>query len=450
MLQTAEFWIGLVKIVWINIILSGDNAVVIALAARSLPPDQQKKAVFFGSGAAVVLRIVLTVVAAKLLALPYPADRRRPACCCGSACSCCDDEDEDDGEGKEYGSLMVAVRTILIADLVMSLDNVIAVAAAAQGSIDAADPGPGDQHSAGDLRQHADDQADGALPDHHHARRGADRLGGRRNHRQRRRCCATCWRPIRGCTMRPLRPAPRSWCSWAVGAIRVRGLSRQHIESLGSPYGQLWRLHALRRRRSAGLGFRCADRSGPGSRQQRGRHRLRRGTRVWLFWPTAWAATTAARSRAAWRSRCCRRASAAGWPMPGRMRPARAVRRALQAGTDEANSAILEAGVANMQLQGMGTTLVLAAFGAAARRRRPHRRLALLPPAQRATRIAHARPLAAARATRRRRHHAGAGCAVAASQPGHARPGHRAPCRARDCTNTTCKPAIFSCYVRTA
>ncbi len=70
-LQSADFWIGLVKIVWINIILSGDNAVVIALAARSLPPQQQKKAVFFGSGAAVVLRIVLTVVAAKLLALSY-------------------------------------------------------------------------------------------------------------------------------------------------------------------------------------------------------------------------------------------------------------------------------------------------------------------------------------------------------------------------------------------
>jgi len=71
LLQSAEFWIGLVKIVWINIILSGDNAVVIALAARSLPAEQQKKAVLFGSGAAVVLRILLTVVAAKLLAMSY-------------------------------------------------------------------------------------------------------------------------------------------------------------------------------------------------------------------------------------------------------------------------------------------------------------------------------------------------------------------------------------------
>ena len=70
-LQSADFWIGLLKIVWINIILSGDNAVVIALAARSLPPAQQKKAVMFGSGAAVVLRIILTVVAAKLLELSF-------------------------------------------------------------------------------------------------------------------------------------------------------------------------------------------------------------------------------------------------------------------------------------------------------------------------------------------------------------------------------------------
>ena len=68
---SADFWIGLLKIVWINIILSGDNAVVIALAARSLPAGQQKKAIFFGSGAAVVLRIALTVVAAKLLELSF-------------------------------------------------------------------------------------------------------------------------------------------------------------------------------------------------------------------------------------------------------------------------------------------------------------------------------------------------------------------------------------------
>ncbi len=71
MLQTADFWIGLMKIIWINIILSGDNAVVIALAARSLPENQQRQAIMFGSGAAVVLRIALTVGAAALLELSY-------------------------------------------------------------------------------------------------------------------------------------------------------------------------------------------------------------------------------------------------------------------------------------------------------------------------------------------------------------------------------------------
>ncbi|WP_423458073.1 TerC family protein [Ottowia sp. VDI28] len=134
MLQHPDFWIGLVKIVWINIILSGDNAVVIALAARSLPPAQQKKAVFFGSGAAVVLRIVLTVVAAKLLALPY-LQIIGGLLLLWIGVQLLGEEDEDDGENKQQGNLMTAIRTILIADLVMSLDNVIAVAAAAQGNM---------------------------------------------------------------------------------------------------------------------------------------------------------------------------------------------------------------------------------------------------------------------------------------------------------------------------
>ena len=64
------FWVALAQIIGVNIVLSGDNAVVIALAARSLPPDQQKKAVQWGSGAAVVMRIVLTIVAVELLRLP--------------------------------------------------------------------------------------------------------------------------------------------------------------------------------------------------------------------------------------------------------------------------------------------------------------------------------------------------------------------------------------------
>ena len=134
MLQTAEFWIGLLKIIWINIILSGDNAVVIALAARSLPPHQQKQAIMFGSGAAVVLRIVLTVVAAWLLELKG-LQIIGGLLLLWIGAQLLGEQEDDEGEAKEYGTLMAAVRTILIADLVMSLDNVIAVAAAAKGSM---------------------------------------------------------------------------------------------------------------------------------------------------------------------------------------------------------------------------------------------------------------------------------------------------------------------------
>jgi len=133
-IQTAEFWIGLMKIIWINIILSGDNAVVIALAARGLPPLQQRKAVLFGSGAAVVLRIALTVVAVKLLTMPY-LQIVGGVLLLYIGVQLLSDQGEGEGEEKTHGSLLAAIRTILIADLVMSLNNVIGVAAAANGSM---------------------------------------------------------------------------------------------------------------------------------------------------------------------------------------------------------------------------------------------------------------------------------------------------------------------------
>jgi YjbE family integral membrane protein len=133
-LQNTDFWIGLIKIVWINIILSGDNAVVIALAARSLPLSQQKKAVMFGSGAAVVLRVLLTVVAAKLLEMSF-LQIIGGILLFWIGVQLLTDEGGEEGHSSNTGSLMAAVRTILIADLVMSLDNVIAVAAAAKGSM---------------------------------------------------------------------------------------------------------------------------------------------------------------------------------------------------------------------------------------------------------------------------------------------------------------------------
>ena len=133
-LQTPEFWIGLMKIIWINIILSGDNAVVIALAARGLPPAQQRQAVLFGSGAAVVLRIALTVVAVKLLTMPY-LQIVGGVLLLYIGVQLLSDQGGGEGEEKAHGSLLAAIRTILIADLVMSLDNVIGVAAAAHGSM---------------------------------------------------------------------------------------------------------------------------------------------------------------------------------------------------------------------------------------------------------------------------------------------------------------------------
>ena len=133
-LHSPEFWLGLVKIIWINIILSGDNAVVIALAARSLPPAQQKQAVLFGSGAAVLLRIGLTVVAVRLLEMPY-LQIVGGALLLYVGVQLLSEDEGDGGDHPPHGSLMAAVRTILVADVVMSLDNVIAVAAAAKGSL---------------------------------------------------------------------------------------------------------------------------------------------------------------------------------------------------------------------------------------------------------------------------------------------------------------------------
>ena len=132
LLQSTDFWLGLLLIIWINIILSGDNAVVIALAARSLPPEQQKKAIIFGSGAAVVLRIGLTVVAAKLMTLEY-LQIIGGLLLLWIGAQLLEAEEESDEEASEHSNLFAAIRTILIADLVMSLDNVIAVAAAAKG-----------------------------------------------------------------------------------------------------------------------------------------------------------------------------------------------------------------------------------------------------------------------------------------------------------------------------
>jgi YjbE family integral membrane protein len=136
-LLTADFWIGIFKIIWIDVILSGDNAVVIALAARSLPPAQQRKAIILGAGFAIALRVALTVVASSLMQLPWVEIIGGALLLwIGVGLLQGDSPDESStGPSGGSGSIFVAIRTILLADLVMCLDNVIAVAAAAQGSL---------------------------------------------------------------------------------------------------------------------------------------------------------------------------------------------------------------------------------------------------------------------------------------------------------------------------
>ena len=131
-----EFWIGLLKIIWVNLLLSGDNAVVIALASRSLPPKQQKMAIFWGSGAAILLRIVLTIFAVALLALPYLKIVGGLALIWIGVQLLVPEDGEENVQS--HSNLMTAIRTILVADLVMSLDNVLAVAAAADTAPEAA------------------------------------------------------------------------------------------------------------------------------------------------------------------------------------------------------------------------------------------------------------------------------------------------------------------------
>ncbi len=134
-LFSGGWWTALGSIILANIVLSGDNAVVIAMAARRLPDSQRQKAIFWGSAAAIVMRILLTLVAVQLLAFPYLKIVGAFLLVYIGVQLLAEGED---GGGDDHKSvkdgMAAAVRTILIADLVMSLDNVIAVAAAAKGN----------------------------------------------------------------------------------------------------------------------------------------------------------------------------------------------------------------------------------------------------------------------------------------------------------------------------
>jgi YjbE family integral membrane protein len=135
MLGTAQFWVDVFKIIVIDVLLSGDNAVVIALACRNLPPDQRKKGVLFGVAGAIVLRIVLTFFAVGLLSLPYLKLVGAFMLLWIGVKLLLPEEEHDADNIKADTRLFGAIKTIIIADFIMSLDNVLGVAAAAHGNV---------------------------------------------------------------------------------------------------------------------------------------------------------------------------------------------------------------------------------------------------------------------------------------------------------------------------
>ncbi|MGP0060445.1 MAG: TerC family protein [Beijerinckiaceae bacterium] len=131
--EQVSFVVAFLEIIWIDLILSGDNAIVIALACRALPAQQRTRGIVFGSGAAVALRIIFTFIFVKILALPFVRLAG------GLLLLWIAIKLAVEGEGEEKlapaKSIWAAVRTIVVADALMSLDNVVAVAAAAKGSL---------------------------------------------------------------------------------------------------------------------------------------------------------------------------------------------------------------------------------------------------------------------------------------------------------------------------
>jgi YjbE family integral membrane protein len=128
-----QFWISVLQIIWINVLLSGDNAVVIALACRTLPAKQRLAGMVLGTGVALVLRLIFASVVSTLMFLPYIKIVGGLALLWISIKLLMPTE-EADNNSSGSDSLWRAVKLIAVADVIMSLDNVIAVAAAADGS----------------------------------------------------------------------------------------------------------------------------------------------------------------------------------------------------------------------------------------------------------------------------------------------------------------------------
>lgn len=132
-IMQPSFWLGLGKVVWIDILLSGDNALVIALACRNLAPRQRLWGMIFGAAGAVALRIACTGAVASLMELPYLKIIGGLALLYVAAKLLV--PDDGGGDVKSTDKLWSAIRIVMVADIVMSIDNVIAVAAAAHGNI---------------------------------------------------------------------------------------------------------------------------------------------------------------------------------------------------------------------------------------------------------------------------------------------------------------------------
>ena len=124
-------WAAVFQIIMIDILLGGDNAVVIALACRNLPEKQRLKGVLWGTAGAIVLRVILIAFALTLLAIPY-LKIIGALLLAWVAIRLLVPEEEEHGNIQSSATVWAAVKTIIIADLVMSLDNVIAIAGAAQ------------------------------------------------------------------------------------------------------------------------------------------------------------------------------------------------------------------------------------------------------------------------------------------------------------------------------
>lgn len=132
--MTPAFWLAVGQIIMIDILLGGDNAVVIALACRKLPPAQRTKGIIWGTAGAIVLRVILIFFALTLLAIPYLKIVGALLLVWIGVKLLAPEDDDEHGNIQASDKLWAAVKTVIVADLVMSVDNVIAIAGAAEGA----------------------------------------------------------------------------------------------------------------------------------------------------------------------------------------------------------------------------------------------------------------------------------------------------------------------------